>query len=83
MKRQTNIQQVKEYDKNPPNQTKEEETESLPEIEYRIMIGKMIQNLENKMEKASCHIGAFQCFPQLTSLALLRPILMHQGLLGT
>ena len=50
MKRQTNIQQVKEYDKNPPNQTKEEETESLPEKEYRIMIGKMIQNLENTME---------------------------------
>ena len=50
MKRQRNIQQVKEYDKNPPNQTKEEETESLPEKEYRIMIGKMIQNLENKME---------------------------------
>ena len=50
MKRQTNIQQVKEYDKNPPNQTKEEETESLPEKEYRIMIGKIIQNLENKME---------------------------------
>ena len=50
MKRQRNIQQVKEHDKNPPNQTKEEETESLPEKEYRIMIGKMIQNLENKME---------------------------------
>ena len=41
---------MKEHDKNPPNQTKEEETESLPEKEYRIMIGKMIQNLENKME---------------------------------
>ena len=49
MKRQTNIQQVKEYDKNPPNQTKEE-IGSLPEKEFRIMIVKMIQNLENKME---------------------------------
>ena len=50
MKRQRNIQQVKEYDKNLPNQTKEEEIGSLPEKEFRIMIVKMIQNLENKME---------------------------------
>ena len=48
MKRQRNIQQVKEEDKCPPNQTKEE-TESLPEKEFRIMIVKVIQNLENKM----------------------------------
>ena len=33
-----------------PNQTKEEETGSLPEKELRIMIVKMILNLENKME---------------------------------
>ena len=32
------------------HQTKEEEIESLPEKEFRIMIEKMIQNLENKME---------------------------------
>ena len=50
MKRQRNIQQVKEHDKCPPNQTKEEEIGSLPEKEFRIMIVKMIQNLENKME---------------------------------
>ena len=49
MKRQGNIQQVKEHDKCPPNQTKEEEIGSLPEKEFRIMIVKMIQNLENKM----------------------------------
>ena len=48
MKRQRNIQQVKEHDKCPPNQTKEEEIGSLPEKEFRIMIVKMIQNLENK-----------------------------------
>ena len=36
--------------KNAPNQTKEEEIGSLPEKEFRIMIVKMIQNLENKME---------------------------------
>jgi len=50
MKRQRNIQQVKEHDKCPSNQTKEEETGSLPKKEFRIMIVKMIQNLENKME---------------------------------
>ena len=50
MKRQRNAQQVKEHDKDPPNQTKEEEIGSLPEKEFRIMIVKMIQNLENKME---------------------------------
>ena len=50
MKRQRNIQQVKEHDKCPPNQIKEEETRSLPEKEFRIMIVKMIQNLENKMD---------------------------------
>ena len=50
MKRQRNAQQVKEQDKCPSNQTKEEEIQSLPEKEFRIMIVKMIQNLENKME---------------------------------
>ena len=49
MKRQRNTQQVKEHDKCPPNQTKEE-IKSLPEKEFTIMIVKMIQNLENKME---------------------------------
>ena len=41
---------MKEHGKNPSNQTKEEETGSLPEKEFRIMIVKMVQNLENKME---------------------------------
>ena len=50
MKRQRNIQQVKELDKSPPNQTKEGEIGCLPEKELRIMIVKMIQNLENKMD---------------------------------
>ena len=50
MKRQRNIQQIKEHDKCPPNQTKEEEIGSLPEKEFRIMIVKLIPNLENKME---------------------------------
>ena len=50
MKRQRNTQQVKEHDKCPPNQTKEEEIGNLPEKEFRIMIVKLIQNLEIKME---------------------------------
>ena len=50
MKRQRNTQQVKEHDKTPLNLTKEEEMGSLPKKEFRIIIVKMIQNLENKME---------------------------------
>ena len=34
----------------PPSQIKEEEIGNLPEKEFRIMIIKMIQNLESKME---------------------------------
>ena len=50
MKRRRNTQQVKEQDKCPPNQIKEEEIGNLPDKEFRIMIVKMIQNLENKLE---------------------------------
>ena len=50
MKRQRNTQQVKEQDKCPPNQTKEEEIGSPPDKEFQIMIVKMIQNLEIKVE---------------------------------
>ena len=48
MKRQRNTQQVKEQDKCPPKQTRD--SLSLPDKEFRIMIVKMIQNLENKRE---------------------------------
>ena len=41
---------MKEHDKTPQSQTKEEEIRHLPEKEFRIMIVKMAQNLENKME---------------------------------
>ena len=50
MKRQRNTQQEKEQEKCPPNQTKKEEIGNLPDKEFRIMIVKMIQNLENKNE---------------------------------
>ena len=42
---------MKEHDKNPHNQTKEDEIGGLPEKEFRIVIVKMVKkNLENKME---------------------------------
>ena len=43
MKRQRNTQQVKEPNKYPSNQTKEEEIGNLPDKEFQIMIMKMIQ----------------------------------------
>ena len=51
MRRQRNTQKMKEQDKNPPDQTNEEEIGSLPEKEFRIMRVKMNQNLGNRMEK--------------------------------
>ena len=51
MKRQRNTAQMKELDRNPEVQANEEEIGKLPEKEFRIMIIKMIKNLENKMEK--------------------------------
>ena len=45
MKSQRNIQQVKEHDKCPPNQTKEEEIGSLPE--------KRIQNNDSRDDPKS------------------------------
>ena len=50
MKRQRNTQQVKEQDKCPPNQIKEEEIGNLPDKEFLVMIVKMIQNHDIKME---------------------------------
>ena len=50
MKRKRNTQQVKEQNKCPPNHTKEEEMGNIPDKEFQIMIVKMIQNLENKLE---------------------------------
>ena len=50
MKRQRNTQQIKEQDKRPPSQTKEEEIRNLPEKDFQIMIVKMNQNIEINME---------------------------------
>ena len=51
MRRQRNTQQMKEQGKNPPDQTNEEEIGRLPKKEFRVLIVKMIQNLEHRMEK--------------------------------
>ena len=51
MRRQRNMQQMKEQGKNPQDQTNEEEIGSLPEKESRIMIVRMIQNLGNRIDK--------------------------------
>ena len=51
MKRQRNTAQMKEQIRNTEIQTNEEEIGKLPEKEFRIMIVKMIRNLENKMDK--------------------------------
>ena len=51
MKRQRNTTQMKEQTINTEAQINEEEIGKLPENEFRIMIVKMITNLENRMEK--------------------------------
>ena len=51
MKRQRNITQVKEQARNTEVQTNEEEIGKLSEKGFRMMIVKMIKNLENRMGK--------------------------------
>ena len=51
MKRQRNTTQMKEQTRNTEVQRNEEEIGKLPEKEFRVMILKIIKNLENKMEK--------------------------------
>ena len=51
MRRQRNTTQMKEQTRNTEVQINEEKIGKLPEKEFRIMIVKMIENLENKMEK--------------------------------
>ena len=51
MKRQRNTAQMKEQTRNREVQIIEEEIGKLPEKEFRKMVVKIIENLENKMEK--------------------------------
>ena len=59
MKRQRYAAQMQEQTRNTDVQINEEELGKLPEKEFRIMIVKMIKNLESKMEKIqeSIHKG--------------------------
>ena len=59
MKRQKNTTQMKEQIRNTEAQINEEETSKPPEKEFRIMIVKMIKNLENKMEKMQESISKY------------------------
>ena len=51
MKRQRHTTQMKQQTRNTEVQINEEEIGKLPGKEFRIMIAKMIKNLENKVEK--------------------------------
>ena len=51
MKRQRNPTQMKEQTRNTEVQINEEEIGKIPEKEIKIMIVKIIKNLENRMEK--------------------------------
>ena len=51
MKRQRNTTQMKGQTRKTDVQINEEELGKLPETVFRIMIVKMIKNLENRMEK--------------------------------
>ena len=51
MKRQRNTTQMKKQIRNPEVQINEEEIGKLPEKKFRIVIVKVIRNLENRVEK--------------------------------
>ena len=51
MKMQRNTTQMREQIRNTEVQINEEEIGKLPEKEFRIMIVKMIKDLENRMER--------------------------------
>ena len=51
MRRQRNILQTNEQDKNPQDQINEEEIGKITEKEFRVMIVKMIQNFGNRIEE--------------------------------
>ena len=50
---------MKKEGKNSQNQINEEEIGKLYEKEFRVMIVKMIQNLENRMEKMQESVNTF------------------------
>ena len=57
MKRQINTTQMNKQTRNTEVQINEEEIGKVPETEFRIMLVKMIKNLESKMEKMKASIN--------------------------
>ena len=70
MKRQRNTAQMKEQTRNTEVQINEEEIGKLLEKEIRIMIVKMIKNLENRMEKMQESINIQRQTAQLLKLKI-------------
>ena len=68
MKRQRNATQMKEQIRNTEVQINEEEIGKLHENEFRIMIVKMIKNLENKM----CILSSFLQWSPKSGVTLCR-----------
>ena len=60
MNRQGNTAQMKEQAKNTKDQINEEEIGKLSGKEFRIVIIKMIQNIENGMEKMELSVNTFK-----------------------
>ena len=50
MKRQRNLTQINEQEKNPKNQLSDLQISNLHEKDFRLMIVKMIQDLGNKLQ---------------------------------
>ena len=59
MQRQRNTKQMKEQTRNTEVQVNEEGMDNLPEKEFRIIIVKMIKDVENKMEKMQKSINKY------------------------
>ena len=70
MKRHRNTTQMKAQTRNTEVQTNEEEIGKLLEKEFRIMIVKMIKNLENRMEKMQESINIQRQTAQLLKLKI-------------
>ena len=84
MKRQRNTTQMKEQTRNTEVQISEGELGKLPEKEFRIMIVKMIKNLESKMEKMQESINKdieeLKTIPRQTTQLLKLKILLKESI---
>ena len=55
IKRQRNMTQMKEQGRNSQDQINKKKISNLPEREFRLMMLKVLQSLENRMEKCKKH----------------------------